>query len=154
MKLVLGKWAVDRVASGATPQQAATAAIDYLYTRLGGHGGIILLGPDGQIGIAHNTPAHGLGHRHHRRPPARHHRTSSPLTLAVVAVAIVFLHHPERNAKRAVEGPLYWLWLWLSLLLLSLLLLFLPFCLSFRSAAEESASPEPPQISPASNTHA
>ncbi len=56
MKLVLGKWAVDRVASGATPQQAASAAINYLYTRLGGHGGIILLGPDGQIGIAHNTP--------------------------------------------------------------------------------------------------
>jgi beta-aspartyl-peptidase (threonine type) len=61
MKLVLGKWAVDRVASGATPQQAASAAIDYLYTRLGGHGGIILLGPDGQIGIAHNTPRMAWG---------------------------------------------------------------------------------------------
>jgi beta-aspartyl-peptidase (threonine type) len=62
MKLVLGKWAVDRVASGATPQQAASAAIDYLYTRLGGHGGIILLGPDGQIGIAHNTPRMAWGY--------------------------------------------------------------------------------------------
>jgi beta-aspartyl-peptidase (threonine type) len=61
MKLVLGKWAVDRVASGSTPQQAATAAIDYLYTRLGGHGGIILLGPDGQIGLAHNTPRMAWG---------------------------------------------------------------------------------------------
>jgi L-asparaginase / beta-aspartyl-peptidase len=61
MKLVLGKWAVDRVASGATPQQAATSAIDYLFTRLGGHGGIILLGPDGQIGIAHNTPRMAWG---------------------------------------------------------------------------------------------
>ena len=61
MKLVLGKWAVDRVASGATPQQAATAAIDYLYTRLGGHGGIILLGPDGSIGLAHNTPRMAWG---------------------------------------------------------------------------------------------
>jgi beta-aspartyl-peptidase (threonine type) len=61
MKLVLGKWAVDRVASGATPQHAATSAIDYLFTRLGGHGGIILLGPDGQIGIAHNTPRMAWG---------------------------------------------------------------------------------------------
>ncbi len=61
MKLVLGKWAVDHVASGSTPQQAASAAIDYLYTRLGGHGGIILLGPDGQLGIAHNTPRMAWG---------------------------------------------------------------------------------------------
>jgi L-asparaginase / beta-aspartyl-peptidase len=61
MKLVLGKWAVDRVASGASPQQASTAAIDYLFTRLGGHGGIILLGPDGSIGIAHNTPRMAWG---------------------------------------------------------------------------------------------
>ena len=61
MKLVLGKWAVDRVATGATPQAAASAAIDYLFTRLGGHGGIILLGPDGEIGIAHNTPRMAWG---------------------------------------------------------------------------------------------
>ncbi len=61
MKLVLGKWAVDRVAAGEAPQSAATAAIDYLFTRLGGHGGIILLGPDGQIGIAHNTPRMAWG---------------------------------------------------------------------------------------------
>ncbi len=61
MKLVLGKWAVDRVAAGAAPQQAAVAAIDYLFTRLGGHGGIILLGPTGEIGLAHNTPRMAWG---------------------------------------------------------------------------------------------
>lgn len=61
MKLVLGKWAVDRVAAGATPQDAASAAIAYLYERLGGHGGVILLGPDGQIGLAHNTPRMAWG---------------------------------------------------------------------------------------------
>jgi beta-aspartyl-peptidase (threonine type) len=61
MKLVLGKWAVDRVAAGATPQEAATAAIAYLYERLGGHGGVILLGPDGEIGLAHNTPRMAWG---------------------------------------------------------------------------------------------
>jgi beta-aspartyl-peptidase (threonine type) len=61
MKLVLGKWAVDRVASGASPQEAAHAAIDYLFARLGGHGGIILLGPDGRVGMAHNTPRMAWG---------------------------------------------------------------------------------------------
>jgi beta-aspartyl-peptidase (threonine type) len=61
MKLVLGKWAADRVAAGAGPAQAAQDAIDYLHTRLNGHGGIILLGPDGRFGIAHNTPAMAWG---------------------------------------------------------------------------------------------
>jgi beta-aspartyl-peptidase (threonine type) len=61
MKLVLGKWAVDRVAAGEDPQAAASAAIEYLYERLGGHGGVILLGPDGRIGLAHNTPRMAWG---------------------------------------------------------------------------------------------
>ncbi|HEU5342142.1 isoaspartyl peptidase/L-asparaginase [Edaphobacter sp.] len=63
MKLVLGKWAVDRVAAGASPDEAAHAAIAYLFDRLGGHGGIILLGPDGRIGLAHNTPRMAWGIR-------------------------------------------------------------------------------------------
>ncbi|RXH58353.1 isoaspartyl peptidase/L-asparaginase [Granulicella sibirica] len=56
MKLVLGKWAVDRIARGEHAEPTAQAAIQYLYNRLGGHGGIILLTPGGDIGIAHNTP--------------------------------------------------------------------------------------------------
>ena len=61
MKLVLGKWATDRVANGTPPELAAREAISYLYNRLGGHGGIILLGPDGRFGLAHNTPAMAWG---------------------------------------------------------------------------------------------
>jgi len=61
MKLVLGKWATDRVAAGTAPEFAAREAISYLHNRLGGHGGIILLGPDGRFGIAHNTPAMAWG---------------------------------------------------------------------------------------------
>ena len=61
MKLVLGKWAVDRVAAGASPEEAAHAAIAYLFDRLGGHGGIILLSPDGRMGLAHNTPCMAWG---------------------------------------------------------------------------------------------
>jgi beta-aspartyl-peptidase (threonine type) len=55
MKLVLAKWAVDRVPQ-LGPEQAAEDAIAYLHARLQGHGGMILLGPDGRYGIAHNTP--------------------------------------------------------------------------------------------------
>jgi L-asparaginase / beta-aspartyl-peptidase len=61
MKLVLGKWATDRVAAGTAPEIAAREAIAYLYNRLGGHGGIILLSPDGRFGLAHNTPAMAWG---------------------------------------------------------------------------------------------
>src|SRR5580658_5882094 len=61
MKLVLGKWATDKVSAGASPDQAAQEAIAYLFSRLGGHGGIILLGPDGRVGLAHNTPRMAWG---------------------------------------------------------------------------------------------
>src|SRR5271156_3156567 len=61
MKLVLGKWAVDRVQQGSAPEQSAEDAIAYLYKRLQGHGGIILLGPDGRFGLAHNTPRMAWG---------------------------------------------------------------------------------------------
>jgi beta-aspartyl-peptidase (threonine type) len=56
MKLVLSKWAADRVEMGEAPQQVAQAAIDRLQSRLKGHGGIILLDSQGRIGLAHNTP--------------------------------------------------------------------------------------------------
>ena len=56
MKLVLGKWATDRVASGAPPELAAREAIGYLNSRVNGHGGMILLDARGRYGIAHNTP--------------------------------------------------------------------------------------------------
>jgi L-asparaginase / beta-aspartyl-peptidase len=61
MKLVLGKWATDRVLSGSSPEQVAPEAIAYLQRRLGGHGGIILLAADGRYGLAHNTPRMAWG---------------------------------------------------------------------------------------------
>src|SRR6202165_379575 len=56
MKLVLAKWAADRVASGSLPEGVAPEAMNYLKQRLNGHGGIILLDAQGRFGIAHNTP--------------------------------------------------------------------------------------------------
>jgi L-asparaginase / beta-aspartyl-peptidase len=56
MKLVLAKWTADRVSAGNLPEWAAQEAMNYLQQRLNGHGGIIVLNTQGQIGIAHNTP--------------------------------------------------------------------------------------------------
>lgn len=56
MKLVLAKWAADRVASGSAPEWVAAEAINYLKDRVKGHGGMILLDAQGRFGIAHNTP--------------------------------------------------------------------------------------------------
>ena len=56
MKLVLAKWAADRVQGGGAPDGVAEEAISYLETRLNGHGGMILLDQRGRFGIAHNTP--------------------------------------------------------------------------------------------------
>src|SRR5207253_10492682 len=56
MKLVLAKWAADRVASGSLPEWVAKEAINYLESRVSGHGGIILLDARGRFGITHNTP--------------------------------------------------------------------------------------------------
>ena len=61
MKLVLGKWAADRVGEGRDPEDVAAAAIDYLGARLQGRGGMILLDVHGRFGIAHNTPRMAWG---------------------------------------------------------------------------------------------
>jgi L-asparaginase / beta-aspartyl-peptidase len=56
MKLVLAKWAADRVESGSLPEWVAKEAMTDLKQRLNGHGGIIILDAQGRFGIAHNTP--------------------------------------------------------------------------------------------------
>src|SRR5258708_4184292 len=56
MKLVLAKWTADRIQAGNLPEWSAQEAMNYLKQRLNGHGGIIVLDPQGPIGIAHNTP--------------------------------------------------------------------------------------------------
>jgi beta-aspartyl-peptidase (threonine type) len=56
MKLVLAKWTADRISAGNLPEWSAQEAMNYLKQRLNGHGGIIVLSPEGRIGIAHTTP--------------------------------------------------------------------------------------------------
>ncbi|HZQ90306.1 MAG TPA: isoaspartyl peptidase/L-asparaginase [Terriglobales bacterium] len=63
MKLVLGKWAADRVGAGGAPEPVAWDAIRYLKSRAAGHGGIIVLDTQGRFGMAHNTPRMAVGYR-------------------------------------------------------------------------------------------
>jgi len=56
MKLVLAKWSADRVAAGNIPEWVAQEAMNYLKSRVDGHGGIIVLDRHGRFGIAYNTP--------------------------------------------------------------------------------------------------
>jgi beta-aspartyl-peptidase (threonine type) len=64
MKLVLAKWAADHIQPGReNAQQAAELAIAKLFSRLKGHGGLIVLDATGSFGIAHNTPRMAWGVR-------------------------------------------------------------------------------------------
>src|SRR3984957_3152338 len=63
MKLVLAKWTAGRISAGNLPEWSAQEAMNYLKQRLNGHGGIIVLNPEGHIGIAHNTPRMAWAYR-------------------------------------------------------------------------------------------
>ncbi len=70
MKLVLAKWAADRVRTGGAPDAVASEAMFYLQQRLKGHGGIILLDQRGRFGIAHSTPRMAWAYRSTERENA------------------------------------------------------------------------------------
>lgn len=57
IQLTLARHAADLVGRGATAAEAARAAIALLGARVGGEGGLIVVGPAGEVGSAHNTPA-------------------------------------------------------------------------------------------------
>jgi len=56
MRVVVSKTACDQLAAGRPAQEVAEAVIRLLHGRVGGYGGIILIDPQGRIGLAHNTP--------------------------------------------------------------------------------------------------
>jgi L-asparaginase / beta-aspartyl-peptidase len=70
MKLVLAKWACDRVTAGNLPEWVSQEAINYLKSRVNGHGGIILLDSKGRFGISHNTPRMAWAYQTTRRAEA------------------------------------------------------------------------------------
>ncbi len=56
MRILTSKTACDFLARGYNAQQAAEATIRLLKERVAGYGGVILIDPEGNIGVAHNTP--------------------------------------------------------------------------------------------------
>lgn len=56
MRLVLSKSACDLLQQGWMPQAVAEHLIADLEGRVGGFGGLILIDPQGRLGLAHNTP--------------------------------------------------------------------------------------------------
>src|SRR5712675_1748646 len=78
MKLVLAKWAADRVESGSMPEWVSQEAMNYLKQRVNGHGGIILLDARGRFGIAHNTPRMAWAIRTTEKEEAGIQRNANP----------------------------------------------------------------------------
>ena len=62
-RLVLAKWAADRLGTGADPNDAARAAIQRLADRLEATGGMIVLDREGRPGAAFSTPNMAWGWR-------------------------------------------------------------------------------------------
>jgi len=57
IRVVMAKSVIDMMQSnGDDPERAAKAAIAALKKRTGGHGGVVVLGASGGVGIAFNTP--------------------------------------------------------------------------------------------------
>jgi beta-aspartyl-peptidase (threonine type) len=57
VQLTLARHAADLVGRGLSTAEAARAAVGLLGSRVRGDGGLILVGPRGRVGFAHNTPA-------------------------------------------------------------------------------------------------
>jgi beta-aspartyl-peptidase (threonine type) len=52
----MARLAADLVARGRSPMEAAREAVRILAERVQGEGGVIIAGPEGEAGFAHNTP--------------------------------------------------------------------------------------------------
>jgi L-asparaginase / beta-aspartyl-peptidase len=57
IQLTLARHAADLVGRGASAMEAARQATAVLGSRVQGSGGLIVVGPAGEVGFAHNTPA-------------------------------------------------------------------------------------------------
>jgi beta-aspartyl-peptidase (threonine type) len=55
IQLTLARHCADLVGRGADPMAAARDAVDWLGRRVRGEGGLIVVGPRGEVGFAHNT---------------------------------------------------------------------------------------------------
>jgi len=56
IRMTMARLAADLVGAGLAPAEAAAEALRRMVERVGGDGGLILVGPTGEPGFAHNTP--------------------------------------------------------------------------------------------------
>ncbi len=56
IRMTLARLCADLVGAGLTPMEAAREAVRRLGARVQGEGGLIVVGPGGDVGFAHNTP--------------------------------------------------------------------------------------------------
>jgi len=56
IQLTLARHCADLVGAGLAPMDAAREAVRRLGARVGGEGGLIVVGQSGEVGFAHNTP--------------------------------------------------------------------------------------------------
>jgi beta-aspartyl-peptidase (threonine type) len=56
MSVVLSKSAIDLLRQGKDAEEACKISIGQLKTRVGGHGGLIIVSRDGRVGCFHNSP--------------------------------------------------------------------------------------------------
>ena len=63
MRIVTSKAACDLMGEGFTAQEAADRIITRLWDRVRGYGGVILIDPEGRVGLAHNTPNMAYAYR-------------------------------------------------------------------------------------------
>jgi beta-aspartyl-peptidase (threonine type) len=56
MRVLLAKTATDAIARGMSAQEAADSAVKYMFERVGGYGGLILIDYRGELAFAYNTP--------------------------------------------------------------------------------------------------
>ncbi len=57
IQLTLARHAADLVGQGRSAMEAAREAVALLGRRVGGDGGLVVVGPTGEVGFAHNTPS-------------------------------------------------------------------------------------------------
>ena len=55
LRVLLAKRALDALQGSLSPAEAARSAVRYLWERVGGRGGLIVLTPQGRMGWAFNT---------------------------------------------------------------------------------------------------
>jgi L-asparaginase / beta-aspartyl-peptidase len=62
LKVQLAREAIERIKAGQNPNDAVLGSVAYMYHKINGDGGIIIIDKNGETGFAFNTPFMPVGH--------------------------------------------------------------------------------------------